>query len=306
MNGAIFGLAYYEVARRSSRDRRRLALELALAEHMTLFSTGRLVDRYHPARGEPGVEHVFSAPAFAQATVRHAIFGVVLGRLGTENGSPGAGEEAGLEQERHQLGVGNRLAVEALDREALPALRLHVLDEGRECGPQPLLVGLAERDDRAPTALDEERCLAAEEDDVRACDAGSPAAGRLRPGQRGSVRLCGIGRGEHERIRLLALLGAELTEPLDRAAERELGSAETLDEVAAPREPERLERLQLAVDGAVPADDPLAADAVAGDDPLPLEEQLGQSTSIRDLSGARRRTWLEETGCRATSGLASP
>ena len=69
VNGAIFGLAYYEIARRSSRDRRRLAIELALAEHLTLFSTGTLVDRYHPARGEPGVERVFSAPAFAQATV---------------------------------------------------------------------------------------------------------------------------------------------------------------------------------------------------------------------------------------------
>jgi len=81
VNGAIFGLAYYEVARRTSRDRRRLAIELALAEHLTLFSTGTLVDRYHPARGEAGVERVFSAPAFGQATVRHAIFGLVLGRL---------------------------------------------------------------------------------------------------------------------------------------------------------------------------------------------------------------------------------
>jgi hypothetical protein len=81
LNGAIFGLVYHEVARRSSRNRRRLALELALAEHMTLFSTSTFVDRYHPARGEAGVERVFSAPAFAQATVRHAIFGLVLGRL---------------------------------------------------------------------------------------------------------------------------------------------------------------------------------------------------------------------------------
>jgi len=91
LNGAIFGLAYHEVARRMTRDRRRLALELALIAHLALFSTGKLVDRYHPARGEPGVQHVFSAPAFAQATVRHAIFGVVLGRLGTENGSTGPG-----------------------------------------------------------------------------------------------------------------------------------------------------------------------------------------------------------------------
>src|SRR5262249_7853396 len=53
VNGAVFGLAYYEAAQRT--DRRRLALELALGEHLVLFSTGTLVDRYHPARGEPGV-----------------------------------------------------------------------------------------------------------------------------------------------------------------------------------------------------------------------------------------------------------
>lgn len=78
-NGAVFGLAYHEVARRT--DRRRLAVELALAEHLVLFSTGKLVDRYHPARGEPGVERLFSGRAFIQATLRHALFGAVLGRL---------------------------------------------------------------------------------------------------------------------------------------------------------------------------------------------------------------------------------
>jgi hypothetical protein len=79
VNGAVFGLVYHEAARRT--DRRHLALELALAEHLVLFSTGMLVDRYHPARGEAGVERLFSARAFGQATVRHALFGAVLGRL---------------------------------------------------------------------------------------------------------------------------------------------------------------------------------------------------------------------------------
>jgi hypothetical protein len=79
LNGAIFGLVYCEVARRT--DRPRLALELALAEHLALFSTGTIVDRYHPARGEPGVERLFSVRAFGQATLRHALFGEVLGRL---------------------------------------------------------------------------------------------------------------------------------------------------------------------------------------------------------------------------------
>ena len=81
LNGAIFGAVYYEIARRVSRDPRRLALELALLEHLALFPTGRFVDRYHPARGEPGVVGVFSLPAFGQATVRHALFGKLLGAL---------------------------------------------------------------------------------------------------------------------------------------------------------------------------------------------------------------------------------
>jgi hypothetical protein len=81
LNGAIFGLAYHEIGERVSRDRRRLALELALAEHLALFWTGALVDRYHPARGQAGVHKLFSLPAFGQAAVRHAVFGRILGTL---------------------------------------------------------------------------------------------------------------------------------------------------------------------------------------------------------------------------------
>lgn len=80
-NGALFGLAYHEVARRVRRDPRRLALELALLEHLALFPLGYFVDRYHPARGEAGVPSLLTTRAFGQATVRHAIFGSVLGRL---------------------------------------------------------------------------------------------------------------------------------------------------------------------------------------------------------------------------------
>ena len=79
LNGAIFGLVYHEIARRVSKDPRRLAFELALLEHLALFPAGLLVDRHHPARGEPGVVKLFSLPAFGQATVRHALFGKLLG-----------------------------------------------------------------------------------------------------------------------------------------------------------------------------------------------------------------------------------
>ena len=55
---------------------------MALAEHVALFWFFYCVDRYHPARGQTGVPPlVTNARAFAQATLRHALFGAVLGRL---------------------------------------------------------------------------------------------------------------------------------------------------------------------------------------------------------------------------------
>ncbi len=80
-NGAAFGFAFDLARRRTSLPPRQLALRLALTEHVLLFPLGALVDRYHPARGEPGLERVFGGRAFAQATLRHALFGLVLGRL---------------------------------------------------------------------------------------------------------------------------------------------------------------------------------------------------------------------------------
>jgi hypothetical protein len=81
-NGAAFGLAYHEVRRRLRANPRRLALGLALAEHLTLYPLCYFIDRYHPARGEPGIPPLLRNPrAFAQATWRHALFGAVLGRL---------------------------------------------------------------------------------------------------------------------------------------------------------------------------------------------------------------------------------
>jgi hypothetical protein len=81
-NGAVFGLGYHEARERLAIPPRRLALVLALAEHVALYPLTALVDRYHPARGEPGLPPLArSGRAFAQATWRHALFGAVLGRL---------------------------------------------------------------------------------------------------------------------------------------------------------------------------------------------------------------------------------
>ena len=82
-NGAVFGLAYRELQLRTGYEPRRLALAAALAEHVALYPLSAVVDRRHPASGEAGVPAnlLSNERAFAQAAVRHALFGVVLGRL---------------------------------------------------------------------------------------------------------------------------------------------------------------------------------------------------------------------------------
>jgi hypothetical protein len=80
-NGAIFGLVFEEVRRRSRAEPRRLALGLALAEHLTLYPLAAVVDRRHPARGTRGLAPMWSPRGFALETWRHALFGAVLGRL---------------------------------------------------------------------------------------------------------------------------------------------------------------------------------------------------------------------------------
>ncbi len=82
VNGAMFGLAFHAVRSRSSVPPRRLAFAMAMTEHVASWPLCALVDRYHPARGEPGVPPLLtSGRAFAQATWRHALFGSLLGWL---------------------------------------------------------------------------------------------------------------------------------------------------------------------------------------------------------------------------------
>ena len=85
-----------------------------------------------------------------------------------------------------------------------------------------------------------------------------------------------------------------LPQPLDCAGERELGAAEPFDEVAAPAGADRLEILQLRVDGAVAAD-PLA-DAVASDDALALEQELRERAPVgragEERSVGDQRPWV--------------
>jgi hypothetical protein len=79
-NGALFGVVFHEVRRRTSGDPRKLAFAMAVGEHLALYPLSYFVDRYHPRRGKPGVAPLFSPRGFGQATWRHALFGLVLGR----------------------------------------------------------------------------------------------------------------------------------------------------------------------------------------------------------------------------------
>jgi hypothetical protein len=81
-NGALFGLAFDRLRRRVPYRKETVALGMALAEHVALYPLSYFVDRYHPARGQAGLPPLAtSARAFVQATLRHALFGAVLGRL---------------------------------------------------------------------------------------------------------------------------------------------------------------------------------------------------------------------------------
>lgn len=82
VNGAVFGFVYCEARRRWPQRPRRLAMSMALGEHVALYPLSYFVDRFHPRRGTRGIPPLLENPrAFAQATWRHTIFGLVLGRL---------------------------------------------------------------------------------------------------------------------------------------------------------------------------------------------------------------------------------
>jgi hypothetical protein len=79
-NGAILGAAYTRIKSSLPGPPVVRGLLLGLSEHVVTWPMTGLVDRYHPARKElPKL--VANRRAFGQATVRHAVFGIVLGLL---------------------------------------------------------------------------------------------------------------------------------------------------------------------------------------------------------------------------------
>ena len=80
VNGAVFGAVYAHVAPRLPLPEALRGPAAAGAEHLVTWPLTGLTDRLHPARDElPTL--LGDGRAFAQATWRHLLFGVVLGEL---------------------------------------------------------------------------------------------------------------------------------------------------------------------------------------------------------------------------------
>lgn len=79
-NGALFGALYANVAPVLPLPPALRGPTCALSEHLALWPLTLVSDRWHPARKQLP-ELAGNRRAFAQATVRHLLFGVVLGEL---------------------------------------------------------------------------------------------------------------------------------------------------------------------------------------------------------------------------------
>jgi hypothetical protein len=90
LNGAAFGAVYAAVAPRVPLPAWARGPAFAMAEHLGSWPLVAITDRVHPARDE--LPALAGDPrAFAQATWRHLLFGVVLGELERRLNPPPAG-----------------------------------------------------------------------------------------------------------------------------------------------------------------------------------------------------------------------
>src|SRR4051812_2084802 len=76
-NGAALGAAYARLKPSLPGSALVRGLLAGLVEHVATWPLTVLFDRYHPARNE--LPKLVNPRAFGQATIRHAVFGIVLG-----------------------------------------------------------------------------------------------------------------------------------------------------------------------------------------------------------------------------------
>src|SRR6476661_1913345 len=76
-NGAFLGAAYARLKPSRPGSALLRGLVAGLVEHFATWPLTVVFDRYHPARKE--LPKLANRRAFGQATIRHAVFGIVLG-----------------------------------------------------------------------------------------------------------------------------------------------------------------------------------------------------------------------------------
>ena len=82
VNGVLAGLVYWGLFQWIGGNAFWFAVGFAMVEHLVTYPLTILTDRFHPARGASELPPMSrSGRAFAQATFRHLVFGVVLGVL---------------------------------------------------------------------------------------------------------------------------------------------------------------------------------------------------------------------------------
>jgi hypothetical protein len=105
-NGAAFGAAYAAAAPRLPLPSWTRGPAAALAEHLATWPMVAVTDHVHPARDElPSLAG--DLRAFAQATWRHLLFGVVLGELERRLNAPPEAEVLPYEHVISSNGHGN-------------------------------------------------------------------------------------------------------------------------------------------------------------------------------------------------------
>src|SRR5688500_17914010 len=143
-----------------------------------------------------------SFPTSTAPTRRAAAW--IVSPSGTERQFPRPLAEAELDEQLLDRGADDRLAVEALEGQPLEPPPADMLCESLESLAQPRFVGLVQRHEPLPAALDIERRLSIQQHDVRTGHPCRPAPLVLvpaRPRERCAVRVRGVGRREHERSR---------------------------------------------------------------------------------------------------------
>ena len=75
VNGALFGLGYDALRKRTGRDGPGFGVAVALVENTALWPIVALIDR----------ERAFEGRAFVSASVGHAFFGALLGGLAAQH-----------------------------------------------------------------------------------------------------------------------------------------------------------------------------------------------------------------------------